>query len=84
LIGAFGFVAQALLTNGLQREAAGRGTLALYTSVVFAVMFEFIIFHTTPPALSIAGTAIIMSSGIYITLTKRKAVVTKPITEPAP
>ncbi|KAN0135180.1 DUF6 domain containing protein [Lactarius tabidus] len=84
LIGAFGFIAQALLTNGLQREAAGRGTLALYTSVVFAVMFEFIIFHATPPALSIAGTTIIMSSGIYITLTKRKAVVTKPVTEPAP
>ena len=31
-------------------------------------MFEFIIFHATPPALSIAGTAIIMSSGIYITV----------------
>jgi len=83
-IGAFGFGAQALLTKGLQLEAAGRGTLALYTSVVFAVMLEFIIFHTTPPALSIAGTAIIMSSGIYITLTKRKAVLTIPVTEPAP
>ncbi|KAH9051254.1 hypothetical protein EDB87DRAFT_1666781 [Lactarius vividus] len=83
LIGAFGFVAQALLTKGLQREAAGRGTLALYTSVVYAVMLEFIIFHTTPPPLSIAGTAIIMSSAIYITFTKRK-IVTKPVTEPAP
>ncbi|KAI9439319.1 hypothetical protein H4582DRAFT_1948449 [Lactarius indigo] len=68
LIGAFGFIAQALLTKGLQREAAGRGTLALYTSVVYAVMLEFIIFHTTPPPLSIAGTAIIMSSAIYITV----------------
>jgi len=80
LIGAFGFVAQVLLTKGLQREAAGRGTLALYTSVVFALMLEFAIFHTTPPALSIAGTAIIMSSAIYITLTKRRA----PVAEPAP
>ncbi|KAH8981189.1 hypothetical protein EDB86DRAFT_2976997 [Lactarius hatsudake] len=83
LICAFGFIAQVLLTKGLQREAAGRGTLALYTSVVYAVLLEFIIFHTTPPPLSIAGTAIIMSSAIYITLTKRKAV-TKPVTEPAP
>ncbi|KAI9450016.1 integral membrane protein DUF6 [Lactarius psammicola] len=83
LIGAFGFVAQALLTKGLQREAAGRGTLALYTSIVFAIMLEFTIFHTTPPALSIAGMAIIMSSAIYITLTKRRAVA-KPVTEPAP
>lgn len=31
-------------------------------------MFEFVIFHATPPAFSIAGTAIIMSSGIYITV----------------
>ena len=61
-------------------------------------MLEFIIFHTTPPALSITGTAMIMSSAIYITvrqivpqlwvvlipiqLTKRE-VVTKPVTEPA-
>ncbi|KAF8260453.1 hypothetical protein EI94DRAFT_1748324 [Lactarius quietus] len=84
MIGATGFIAQALLTKGLQREAAGRGTLALYTSVVFAIILEFTFFHTTPPALSIAGTTIIMSSGIYITLTKRKAIVIKPVTEPVP
>jgi len=66
---------------GLQRETASRGTLAIYTQacllqdgslnlsqllqVVFAVALEFIAFHTTPPALSIAGTLIIMSSAIY-------------------
>ncbi|KAF8258679.1 hypothetical protein EI94DRAFT_1753927 [Lactarius quietus] len=82
LIGVSGFIAQTLLTNGLQLETAGRGTLAMYTSVVFAIMFDSIIFHTTPPALSIAGAAIIMSSGIYITLTK--AVVTEPVKELLP
>ena len=73
---------------GLQRETAGRGTLAIYSSVcffprivvrvfscdlkrqiVFAVMFEFIVFHTTPPALSVIGTLIIVGSAIYITVT---------------
>jgi drug/metabolite transporter (DMT)-like permease len=69
---------------GLQRETASRGTLANYTSVcllphspldvsqlfqiIFAVGFEFIIFHTTPSALSIAGIVIIMSSAIYISV----------------
>ncbi|KAF8647967.1 hypothetical protein AX16_006428 [Volvariella volvacea WC 439] len=33
MIGIFGFVAQVLLTMGLQREAAGRGTMAIYTQV---------------------------------------------------
>jgi hypothetical protein len=28
-------------------------------------VFEFLVFHTTPSALSIVGTAIIMSSAIY-------------------
>jgi drug/metabolite transporter (DMT)-like permease len=71
LIGIFGFVSQTLLTMGLQRETAGRGTLAIYSSIVFAVVFEFIVFRTTPSALSIIGTLIIVSSAIYITLTKK-------------
>ncbi|KAF8267003.1 drug/metabolite transporter [Lactarius quietus] len=56
---------------GLQRETAGRGTLAIYSSIVFAVVFESIVFHTTPSALSIIGTFIIVSLAIYITLTKK-------------
>lgn len=76
LIGIFGFVAQTLLTMGLQRETAGRSALAIYTSIVFAVLFEFTIFHTTPSALSITGTLVIVMSAIYTTLTKQKS--TKP------
>ncbi|KAI9450022.1 integral membrane protein DUF6 [Lactarius psammicola] len=77
LIGIFGFVAQTLLTMGLQRETAGRGALAIYTSIVFAIAFEFIVFHTTPSTLSIIGALMIVSSAIYITLTKQKTT-TKP------
>ncbi|KAI0247428.1 hypothetical protein BJV78DRAFT_1285545 [Lactifluus subvellereus] len=81
LICIFGLIAQTLLTMGLQRETASRGTLAIYTSVVFAVVFELIFFHTIPSALSIAGTVIIMSSAIYTSLTK-KAVI-RSVTCPA-
>jgi len=81
LIGILGFIAQILVTMGLQRETASRSTLAIYISVVFAVVFELIFFHTTPSTLSIAGTTIIMSSAIYTSLTKKTVV--KSVTGPA-
>jgi len=71
LISILGLIAQTLLAMGLQRETASRSVLAVYTSIVFAVIFEFIVYRTTPSTLSIAGTAIIMSSAIYISLTKK-------------
>lgn len=73
LISLLGLIAQILLTMGLQLETAGRGTLAVYTSLIFAIIFEFAVFHTTPSTLSITGALIIISSSIYTTLTKRKA-----------
>jgi len=69
-IGIFGLLTQMLLTMGLQRETAARGSLAIYIGVVFSLAFERIIFHTTPSALSIAGSVVIMGSAIYIVLTK--------------
>ncbi|KAH9052765.1 integral membrane protein DUF6 [Lactarius vividus] len=73
VVGILGLIGQALLTMGLQREAAGRSALAIYSSIVFAVMFEFIFSRTMPSPLSIIGTLIIVSSALYITLTKKKA-----------
>ncbi|KAH8986202.1 integral membrane protein DUF6 [Lactarius akahatsu] len=77
LIGIFGFLAQTLLTMGLQRETVGRGSLAIYSSIVFATMFEFTVFHTTPSTLSIIGASMIVGSAIYTTLTKQMTA-TKP------
>ncbi|KAI0262063.1 hypothetical protein BC834DRAFT_892921 [Gloeopeniophorella convolvens] len=74
LIGIFGFIAQTLLTMGLQRETAARGTLAVYIGVVFALALERIVFHTSPSALSIAGMVVILSAAIYTALTKKKTV----------
>ncbi|KAG6856001.1 hypothetical protein H0H87_008545 [Tephrocybe sp. NHM501043] len=66
LIGVFGFVAQALLTSGLLRESAGKGSIAIYTQIVFAIILERIFFKAQPSALSIAGTIIIVSSALYV------------------
>jgi len=74
VIGFCGFIAQVLLTMGLQRETAGRGTMAVYTQIVFATILERIFFHTSPPPLSVVGTVIIISSALYVALTKKKEV----------
>ncbi|EIW58655.1 DUF6-domain-containing protein [Trametes versicolor FP-101664 SS1] len=66
LIGVFGFTAQFLLTAGLQRETAGRGTMAIYAQIVFAAIDEFVFFHTTPSLLSVVGTVIILASAGYV------------------
>jgi len=71
LICMFGLITQILLVMGLQRETASRGSLAIYTSVIFAVVFELAVFHTTPSTLSIAGTVLITGSAIYTSLTKK-------------
>ncbi|KAF8881635.1 hypothetical protein BD779DRAFT_1675385 [Infundibulicybe gibba] len=72
LIGFFGFIAQVLLTLGLQRETASRSTLALYTQIIYTVILEWIFFQSTPSMLSICGTLIIITSALYVILTKKK------------
>ncbi|KAF8883036.1 EamA-like transporter family-domain-containing protein [Infundibulicybe gibba] len=72
LIGIFGFIGQVLLTMGLQRETASRGTLALYTQVIFATILERIFFKPIPSILSACGTLIILTSALYVILTKKK------------
>ncbi|KAK0470644.1 integral membrane protein DUF6 [Armillaria novae-zelandiae] len=72
IIGFFGFVAQALLTMGLQRETAARATTAVYTRIIFAVILEYIFFEFTPNSWSVTGIAIIVTAAIYVTLSKHK------------
>ncbi|SGY37697.1 BQ5605_C003g01864 [Microbotryum silenes-dioicae] len=69
-IGIFGFVAQALLTLGLQREAAGRGSLAVFSNLLFAMLIEKIVFGKWPDFLSLCGAMIIVAGGFKIALMK--------------
>ncbi|KAI1789856.1 EamA-like transporter family-domain-containing protein [Ganoderma leucocontextum] len=66
-----GFAAQMTMTSGLQRETAGRGTIAIYVQIIFSLIFDRVFFHTTPPLLSVIGAVIILSSAIYIALSKQ-------------
>ncbi|KAF9258918.1 DUF6-domain-containing protein [Marasmius fiardii PR-910] len=72
VIGVLGFLAQVLLTLGFQHEQAGRVSMAVYTQIVWATIFEKIWFHTSPSLLSIIGTLIIVGSAFYVALTKEK------------
>ncbi|OJT07239.1 hypothetical protein TRAPUB_1916 [Trametes pubescens] len=67
-----------LLTMGLQRETAGRGTMAVYVQIIFATIFERVIFHTSPSLLSLFGTLIILTSAVYVALIKVRTQANNP------
>ncbi|GAA5855149.1 hypothetical protein JCM8547_002399 [Rhodosporidiobolus lusitaniae] len=73
-IGVFGFIAQALLTMGLQREKAGRGTLAVYSNLIFAMALEYLVFHALPDAWSLLGALIIVGGAVRVALEKKPVV----------
>ncbi|KAI0290235.1 hypothetical protein BC826DRAFT_1027928 [Russula brevipes] len=72
LLGVLGATGTFTVTRAIGKRAHPLHCLTYHSCmIVFAVIFEFIVYRTTPSALSIAGTAIIMSSAIYISLTKK-------------
>ena len=69
-IGISGFFAQFLLTVGLQKEKAGRGTTAVYLQMGFAFFFEWLVWDVTPSFLSLAGTVLILGGAIWVAVSK--------------
>lgn len=67
-LGICGFIMQFLLTAGLQQERSSRATNMVYTQMLFALAFDKLVFHTTPGALSIAGSSLILGSALYVAL----------------
>lgn len=55
-----------MLTLGLQRETASRGSLVLYIQIVFSLFFERVVFGVSPSGLSLTGTCVIIASAIYV------------------
>ncbi|KAI1164999.1 DUF6-domain-containing protein [Nemania serpens] len=72
IIGVAGFLLQFLLTEGLQREKAGRATNMTYFQMVFALIIERAIWGTTPPLLSLIGSVLIVGGTIWLSLQKTK------------
>ncbi|VUC23498.1 unnamed protein product, partial [Clonostachys rosea] len=70
-IGISGFLLQVLLTEGLQREKAGRATNLIYTQMIWALIFERVVWGTTPPITSFIGSGLIISGAVWISLQKK-------------
>ncbi|KAF9697782.1 hypothetical protein EKO04_004262 [Ascochyta lentis] len=74
VIGLTGFLLQFLLTEGLQREKAGRATNLMYLQLVLALVIDRVIWGTTPPVESLGGAALIIGAAVWITLQKNAGV----------
>ncbi|TQV92407.1 hypothetical protein V2A60_007099 [Cordyceps javanica] len=70
-IGLSGFLLQVLLTEGLQRERAGRATNMIYTQLVTALVIERVVWGTTPPVESFIGSALIIGAAVWVGLQKK-------------
>ncbi|KAG1748145.1 integral membrane protein DUF6 [Suillus lakei] len=71
MVGASGFMTQTLLTMGLQRETVSRGVTGMYAKVFFAVVLDRLFFGVIPSLLSVLGATIIMSTALYVVMTKK-------------
>ncbi|KAL8689770.1 MAG: hypothetical protein Q9224_004566 [Gallowayella concinna] len=65
-LGVCGFVMQVLLTAGLSYEKSSRATNMVYTNMLFALVFDKLVFDTTLSRLSILGSSFILGSALYI------------------
>jgi hypothetical protein len=71
-IGVTGFMMQLMLTYGLQLVKAGRGAMMTYTQILFALLWERLVWGTTPELMSILGGALILGSTIWVGTRKQK------------
>ncbi|KAL1797240.1 hypothetical protein ACET3X_003846 [Alternaria dauci] len=69
-LGICGFVMQFLLAAGLQYEKSSRATNMVYMQMLFALAFDKLVWGTTPGALSITGSSLILGSAIYVAMNK--------------
>ena len=68
---------QFMLTYGLQLVKAGRGAMMIYTQMLFALLWERLVWGTTPELMSIMGGALILGSTIWVGTRKQR---TEPTT----
>ncbi|SCU83485.1 LAFA_0D03884g1_1 [Lachancea sp. 'fantastica'] len=66
LIGLSGFFMQLLLTMGIQKERAGRGAFMSYSQVIYALIWDLLIWHHLPGFWSWCGMFIIIGSAVCV------------------
>lgn len=71
-IGVSGFAMQFLLTKGLQLTKAGRAGMMVYTQMLFALVFEWLVWSNTPDIVSVTGGGLILGSVLFVNFWKAK------------
>lgn len=72
-MGVFGFALQFLLTKGLQLDKSPKATSMLYSQVIFALLFDWLIWGVLPGGWSLVGGAIVIASTLWSALQKNRA-----------
>jgi drug/metabolite transporter (DMT)-like permease len=70
LIGLSGFIMQFCLTAGIQRVHAGKASIMSYSNMIFALIWDVVIWNHFPGILSCLGIIIIISCAVVIVRNK--------------
>lgn len=81
LIGFSGFFMQFSLTAGVQREKAGRAALMSYTNMIFAIIWDLVIWGHLPGILSFLGIFLIIGMAVIMIYFKPKEESITPTTD---
>lgn len=65
-LGICGFIFQLLLTLGIQKERAGRGSLMSYTQLIYAVFWDVSLWHHWPSFWSWLGMFVILTTTVVV------------------
>lgn len=65
-LGISGFCLQLLLTLGIQRERAGRGSLVTYTQLIYSIFWDAVLYKHFPSTWSGCGMFLIIGSTMYV------------------
>lgn len=64
-LGISGFISQLLLTLGIQKERAGRGSLVEYTKLIYSLFWDVSLYNHWPSIWSWSGMFVIVGSTIF-------------------
>ncbi|CCE63476.1 hypothetical protein TPHA_0E03870 [Tetrapisispora phaffii CBS 4417] len=70
-LGVCGFFFQLLLTLGIQKEKAGRGTLMQYTQIIYAIFWDVLLWDVWPNIWSWGGMVLIIGSTLFMFILKK-------------
>ncbi|CCF56679.1 hypothetical protein KAFR_0B03830 [Kazachstania africana CBS 2517] len=65
-LGFCGFFYQLILTIGIQKERAGRGSLLTYTQLIYALFWDLVLYHFWPSIWSWSGMFLIIGSTLVV------------------